>query len=120
MTESGGPYLTWNLFVTLLAIPVFIFVVKLVISKSFTTFSEGWEKYRDEKEKNLVEWRTRITTGLDDVKDAVHTLNTKIPTLMTQEQCDEMHSDMFETLNEHGQKIFILETKVSYLEKGGK
>ena len=119
MTSGTGPVLTWNLFVTLLAIPIFIFVVKYLITKGFQSFNEGWERYREEKEKNLTEWRSRMTTGLDDVKNAISDVHKKLPTLITQDQCDEMHADIFETVNDHGQKISVLETKVSYLEKGG-
>jgi hypothetical protein len=117
MIDHGGPYLTWNLFFTALAIPVLLLVINLIIKKAFTNFHTGWEKYHDEKEKNLFDWRTRTTNTLCDLKETIETFKQKIPGLITQDQCDDMHGDIFETINEHGRKISVIETKVNYLEK---
>ena len=114
MTE---PVLTWNLFVTLLAIPIFIFVVNFIIKKAFESFQTGWTLYHNEKEKNLNDWRLRITDSICDLKDSMDIFKQKFPSMITQDQCDDVHEDIFETINNHGQKISVLETKMSYLEK---
>lgn len=110
--SGGGPYLTWNLFLTLLLIPIAVFTINLLIKRSFTKFTDGWAKYEELKEKNLEERWERYSSNLCSVKTLVEKLVEKLGDTVSSEDYEVSSSEIFNRLNSHGNRISILETKV--------
>lgn len=116
------PVLTWNLFLTALLVPLGLIVlgavVKGFINRGFSQFQKGWDKYEEEKESNRKEKERDLVSWRDEVSKSLILLTTKLPILRTQDQCDEVHGDIHDMMNDHESRIVVLETKVGDLRRG--
>lgn len=115
------PYFSYNVFFNAIIIggggAILGFALKLFIKRAFDDFHLGWEKYEAEKEKNLNNWREATSANLCSVKQTLDNIKTQMPVLVTAEECDASHAEIHHKVNDHGQRIGILETKVSDLRR---
>lgn len=111
----GEPVVTWNLFLTAVLVPLGIVllgaVVKGFISRGFSQFQKGWDKFEEERERNRAERERELLEWRGDVAKSLTLLTTKLPRLITQDECDDMHQDIFGRLDNHGNRITALETR---------
>lgn len=117
----GEPVLTWNLFLTAVLVPVGLLIlgaaIKGFINRGFTQFQKGWDKYEEERESNRKEKERDLHEWRDDVAKSLTLLTTRLPRLITQDECDTMHQEIFVKLDNHGNRITALETKCDMIKK---
>lgn len=106
-----------SIIVAPLAVVVLGFIINQIFKKAFSDFHLGWKNYEEEKAKNLNAWREETTNRIKEMSMALSSITHKMPILITQDQCDESHAEMHEKINEHGERISVLETKVSDLRQ---
>lgn len=116
--HGNEPILTWNLFLTAILVPVGLYilgvVLKNIINRSFSQFYKGWEKYEEEREKNIKEKQEDYRMWREKVSKSLTLLTTKLPDLITSDECSDMHSEIYTKLNDHGERIVALETRCSF------
>lgn len=103
---------SYGIVIALIVAPVTVFVINMIIKRSFTKFASGWEKYEELKDQHLQEWRNSFSTSLEGMKQTLETVSEKLHVVVTDAECAESHQEINCKLDEHGNRISILETKV--------
>jgi hypothetical protein len=108
-----------NLFLTAIIVPASVGVLGYASKKMFDSWKAGWKEAEDMKQKNFEEWRASLKESLRIGSETMSLLREQLSHVVTRADCDDAHSDIIEKLEDHGERLTILEVKVEHLEKKG-
>ena len=109
MTE---PVITWNLFLTLILVPVSVALLGYFVRGWFSDQKKGWEKYEEERVANQAKWMERIEEAIAGLTTAVRALERQVFGKVndTIYNVDKKESDG--KIGEQDKRIYVLEVKV--------
>lgn len=116
MTDTGGPFITWNLFLTAILVPVCVGILGYMVKKWFLDQKRGWDKYEEERVRGQAAWMARIEDTINKLVAAVKALEYQVFGKVNESVYKEDRKEIDLVLDEQGKKIITLEVTVKGLK----
>lgn len=95
------PVLTWNLFLTIILIPLSVTLLGSYLKNIMAKHARDREKYEEEKEKHTEEWRTAIGNTICGIKDSLGEMRKEVVQKVEIEDCNNKSDKKWKMINHH-------------------